>query len=56
MSFSYQTTTLSELVSELDTLGGSSRVKMNPSHLTARVTNNPRLSHYAAEMKDYIIW
>lgn len=48
MSFSYQTTTISELMSELDTLGGSSRVKMNPSYLTALTHNNMRINHYTS--------
>lgn len=56
MSFSYQTTTIGELVSELDSLGGSSRVKMNPAHLTALVSNNPRVNHYTEGKKDFILW
>lgn len=55
MSFSYQTTTISELMSELDTLGGTSRVKMNSSHLTALINNNLLINHYS-EKKDYLTW
>lgn len=55
MSFSYQTTTIGELMSEIDSMGGTSRVKMSPTHLTALVNNNPKMQHYQEGERNYLL-
>lgn len=56
MSFSYQTTTISELMSELDSLGGTSRVKMYPTYLTALVRGNMKIQHFSSGDGEYITY